>query len=184
MKYVKLGLDFFSPLEFYKWAKISMGWVKYALQWRETYFRMKKKRQKGESYAQKAFICLLGSIVLIVGGQSVGAQKNAQGHNGLVLPEIVVTGTKFPTEIERVPGRIDVLDTQEIKDMPYERVDELLQQLFGVQTSRTDGIFKLSPQVTMRGLGGNVPARTLVLIDGMPTSVGYKGNFRWGDLAG
>lgn len=127
---------------------------------------------------KRAITFLLGLIV-IVWGQSVGAQENVHGRNHLVLPEMVVTGTKFPTEIERVPGRIDVLDAQEIEDMPYERVDELLQQLSGLQTSRTDGIFELSPQVTMRGLGGNVPARTLVLIDGMPASVGDTGNFRW-----
>ena len=100
-------------------------------------------------------------------------------NNATLLQEMVVTATKFPTPQERVPGRIDVITAQEIEHMPYERVDELLESVSGVQTDRTGGIFELSPRVTMRGLGGNVPGRTLVLIDGQPASIGDSGNMRW-----
>lgn len=105
--------------------------------------------------------------------------KDAGQKAPIQLGEVVVTATKFPTDIERVPGRIEVITAKEIEDMPFERIDELLQQVSGVQTNRAHGFFELSPQVTMRGLGGNEPGRTLVLIDGAPVSVGDSGNMRW-----
>ncbi len=105
--------------------------------------------------------------------------KDTSQETAIYLGEVVVTATKFPTQIERVPGRITVITAEEIEETPFERVDELFQQVSGVQTNRTNGIFELSPQVTMRGLGGNEPGRTLVLIDGAPASVGDTGNMRW-----
>ncbi|MEX1312607.1 MAG: TonB-dependent receptor plug domain-containing protein, partial [Desulfotignum sp.] len=100
----------------------------------------------------------------------------------ILLEEVVVTATRFLTEKDRVPGRITVITADDIKNTPFERVDELLQQVSGLQSTRTDGIFELSPQVIMRGLGGNVPGRTLVLIDGTPASTGDTGNMRWNRL--
>ena len=111
--------------------------------------------------------------------QEAEKSKDASRQRAVHVGEVVVTATQFPTDIERVPGRIAVITAEEIEEMPYERVDELLQQVSGVQTNRTNGIFELSPQVTMRGLGGNEPGRTLVLIDGAPVSVGDSGNMRW-----
>jgi len=105
-------------------------------------------------------------------------QENAAIH----LDDMVVTATRFLTEKTRVPGRITVITADDIENTPFERVDELLQQVSGLQSTRTGGIFELSPQVTMRGLGGNVPGRTLVLIDGTPTSTGDTGNMRWNRL--
>jgi len=98
------------------------------------------------------------------------------------LEDVVVTATRFPTDKHRVPGRITVITADDIENTPFERVDELLQKVSGLQSTRTDSIFSLSPQVTMRGLGGNVPGRTLVLIDGTPSSTGDSGNMRWNRL--
>jgi iron complex outermembrane recepter protein len=105
-------------------------------------------------------------------------QENAAIH----LDDMVVTATRFPTDKNRVPGRITVITADDIENSPFERVDELLQQVSGLQTTRPDGIFELSPQVTMRGLGSDEPGRTLVLIDGTPSSTGDTGNMRWNRL--
>jgi iron complex outermembrane receptor protein len=105
-----------------------------------------------------------------------------QEHAAIHLDDMVVTATRFLTEKTRVPGRITVITAEDIENTPFERVDELLQQVSGLQTTRTDGVFELSPQVTMRGLGGNEPGRTLVLIDGTPASTGDSGNMRWNRL--
>mgnify|MGYP006306728851 FL=1 len=51
---------------------------------------------------RRAITCLLGLVFLVLGGNTAFAQDNSLVHNDLVLPEMVVTGTRFPTEIERV----------------------------------------------------------------------------------
>jgi len=115
------------------------------------------------------------------------AGKNAKENDALekereeelVLEELVVTGTRFSVPKTSFPGRIDVIDSEQISQLPYENVDDLLNWVSGVQSSRTGGIYELSPRVTMRGLGGNMPARTLVLIDGVPATIGDSGNMRW-----
>ena len=95
------------------------------------------------------------------------------------IQDMVVTGTRVPTEIEMVPGRAEIIDIKDLEEMPFTRLDQVLGQISGVQTDSTAGIYERGPRVTMRGLGGDAPARTLVLIDGMPASIGDSGNFRW-----
>ena len=95
------------------------------------------------------------------------------------MDDVVVTATRFPTATDRVAGRIDVITAKDIEQLPFERVDDLLGYVAGAYTDRTDNIFEMSPRVTLRGLGGNVPGRTLVLIDGQPASIGDSGNMRW-----
>ena len=101
------------------------------------------------------------------------------GTGSYAMEEVVVTANRFPVSIDKVAGKIEVISAEDIASLPFERVDDLLGYVTGVNTDRTDGIFSLSPKVTLRGLGGNVPGRTLVLIDGQPISVGDTGNTRW-----
>ncbi|MCF8089305.1 MAG: TonB-dependent receptor [Desulfotignum sp.] len=122
-----------------------------------------------------------GLMVCQASGQNTENTRDIS-DTAILLEEVVVTATRFLTEKELVPGRITVITANDIENTPFERVDELLQQVSGLQSTRTDGIFSLSPQVTMRGLGGNVPGRTLVLIDGTPSSTGDTGNMRWNRL--
>ncbi len=122
-----------------------------------------------------------GLMICQASGQDTENTRH-HGNTAIHLDDMVVTATRFPTDKNRVPGRITVITAADIENTPFERVDELLQQVSGLQTTRTDGIFELSPQVTMRGLGGNEPGRTLVLIDGTPASTGDSGNMRWNRL--
>jgi iron complex outermembrane receptor protein len=126
-------------------------------------------------------VWITGLMVCQASGQDTETTKH-QEHAAIHLDDMVVTATRFLTEKTRVPGRITVITAEDIENTPFERVDELLQQVSGLQSTRTNGIFELSPQVTMRGLGGNEPGRTLVLIDGTPTSTGDTGNMRWNRL--
>ncbi|MBC7359582.1 MAG: TonB-dependent receptor [Desulfacinum sp.] len=136
----------------------------------------------GRWVAVGLLFCLGAAGVGPASGQTP-QQAGLTGHAGkeatFRLEQVVVTASRFPTEMEKVPGRMNVITAEEIQRMPFARIDELLQQISGVQTNRTLGIFELSPQVTLRGLGGNEPGRTLVLVDGVPASVGDTGNMRW-----
>ncbi len=134
----------------------------------------------------KKVVAALLCLVFLWAGHAI-AGKNAvvqdapekEREDELVLEELVVTGTRFSVPKTSFPGRIDVIDSEQIGQLPYENVDDLLNWVSGVQSSRTGGIYELSPRVTMRGLGGNMPARTLVLIDGAPATIGDTGNMRW-----
>ena len=102
---------------------------------------------------------------------SAADTESASARQVYDIDDVVVSANKFP-------GRIQVITASEIEAMSFERVDELLQHVTGILSQRTDGIFEMSPIVTMRGLGGNVPGRTLVLLDGQPVSTGDIGNMR------
>ncbi len=116
---------------------------------------------------------------MAVASQSLAQSSNSGESDYYDVEDIVVTATRFPVSVDKVAGKINVITAEEIATLPYERVDDLLGYVAGVNCDRTDGIFSLSPKVTLRGLGGNVPGRTLVLIDGQPASIGDTGNTRW-----
>jgi len=61
---------------------------------------------------------------------------NSPGTNATRLSEVVVTATRFLTPQKNVPGRIEVISAKEIERTPFERIDELLQHVSGVQTDR------------------------------------------------
>lgn len=145
---------------------------------------MKKTTAKAK-YLRLMLIMLLCSMMTVpaMADRLDMASGNEQPGETLNLDDIVVTATKFPVPMDSVPGRIQVITASEIETVPFERIDELLRHITGLQAGRTDGIFELSPTVTMRGLGGNVPGRTLVLIDGQPASIGDTGNTRWNRIS-
>lgn len=49
--------------------------------------------------------------------------KDTSQKTAVHLGEVVVTATKFPTQIERVPGRITVITAEEIEETPFERYE-------------------------------------------------------------
>lgn len=85
------------------------------------------------------------------------------------LEDIVVTATKTEKIIEEVPGRIEVITQDEIKQLSRgtSKVDDILKYISGLNVLRGNGIYSLGASATLRGLS-NEAARTLVLIDGIP----------------
>lgn len=132
---------------------------------------------------------LLLMFLIIIMGFSAKAENDtdeidveAVEEQQISLGDIVVTGTRLPSSSERIPGRVEVIDSQEISEMPFERADDIVNRISGVTSNNTTGLFARSPYVTMRGLGGNEPGRTLVLVDGVPANTGDTGAFRWNRL--
>ena len=129
-----------------------------------------------------ALLCLalLPAAPALAGKTTAGdAQSEHERETEVVYEDMVITGSRFSGLKTTFPGRIDVIDSEQISQLPHQTADELLDWVSGVDSNRTLGIFALSPQVAMRGLGGNVPGRTLVLIDGLPATIGDTGNMRW-----
>jgi iron complex outermembrane receptor protein len=99
----------------------------------------------------------------------------SETHPETKLEEIVVVATKVERPLEGVPGRIDIIRREEIEEMPYQKVDDLLRYLSGINVVRNNGIYTMTPTCTLRGLSDE-QARTLVLLDGIPLNKGDTGN--------
>ncbi|WDP91531.1 MAG: TonB-dependent receptor [Desulfobacter sp.] len=127
-------------------------------------------------HALMLLIWMIPALPAFADGQET---QKVSPQSGYDMGEMVITATRFPVPVDKVAGKIEVITAKDIESLPFERVDDLLGYVTGVTADRTDHIFSLSPRVSLRGLGGNVPGRTLVLIDGQPASTGDTGNMRW-----
>lgn len=99
------------------------------------------------------------------------------------LEEVVVTAARIEVPSRAVPGSIDVLHEEDLQAMgsPVTKVDEVLQYLSGVTAVRSQGIYSLIGQATLRGLT-NEQSRTLVLVDGVPINKSDTGEVNFNRL--
>lgn len=79
------------------------------------------------------------------------------------LDDILVTATKFPTEIQNISSSYSVIGNSYIQKTHYSTVLHLLRQVPGISIAQQGGLGKLN-SLFMRGANAN---HTLVLIDGV-----------------
>lgn len=91
------------------------------------------------------------------------------------LQEVVVTATRVPQELINIPQRINVLPLFRLKANPALSVDDVLNQVSGINLRRPSGILSKNTLVSVRGMG-NEQGRTLILIDGVPVNKSSTGN--------
>jgi len=92
---------------------------------------------------------------------------------------IVITATRSERDVNAIPARVEVISRKEIESLPWQKTDDILQYISGVNVSRPGGIYSMRPVVTLRGLSGDEQGRTLVLIDGAPINKGDEGGANW-----
>ncbi len=102
----------------------------------------------------------------------------AQAQETVKMEEVVVTATKAERALEEVPGRIQVITKEDIQLAPGQKIDDYLNNLSGVSVIRPNGIYTMTPNVTLRGLGAE-GARTSVLVNGMPINKSDTGEVNW-----
>lgn len=83
---------------------------------------------------------------------------------GAVTPEVVVTATRVPTDIENIPAGVTVITRQEIEERDYNTLAEALSAVPGIRVAQTGGPGGQG-SVFVRGTNSN---QVLVLRDGMP----------------
>jgi iron complex outermembrane receptor protein len=93
--------------------------------------------------------------------------------------DVVITATKTENYIQNIPTRINLISPRQIKSIPAQSTDDLLNTIPGVNISRTFGIFSHKSTVSMRGLNGAEQGRVLVMIDGIPTNKSDGGSVNW-----
>ena len=112
-----------------------------------------------------------GTVVLKE-NKTVVAQREAEEKEEVKRPVemegTVVTATMTEKEIEKAPGSIEVITSQEIKDINAQTVAETLEIATGLAVSDEIGRVK---GLSIRGTGNK---RALVLIDGRRLCMGYK----------
>ncbi len=93
------------------------------------------------------------------------------------IPQVVVTANRDIRNIDDIPGRVTVIDSKTIDELPVQNVDEILKYVANIYVNRSWGIFSQNSSVTMRGLDAS--ARVLVLLDGVPLNKSAGGSINW-----
>ncbi|GAB6163934.1 TonB-dependent receptor [Desulfothermus naphthae] len=101
---------------------------------------------------------------------------------GFELKEIIVTATRHKTPVEHVPASVTIITRDQIKASSGMRLDDILRRCAGIDIRRPSGFLSHSATVSMRGMG-DMPGRTLVLLDGIPMNKADTGSVNW-DLFG
>ncbi|MCR0985224.1 TonB-dependent receptor plug domain-containing protein [Roseomonas populi] len=99
------------------------------------------------------------------------------------VAETVVTATRVPTPIERVPGGVTVIDRQTIEERGYQTLAEALVSVPGLSLIQSGGI----GQPASAFIRGTASRHALVLLDGVPINDASEPNgaFNFGnDLLG
>lgn len=125
---------------------------------------------------EKTFLKLLMAVML---PNSVLAQIN----DSILLDHIVVTGTRYETDVRHLPMTVTTLSHKQLSEQHRNSIlPTLSEQVPGLFTT-TRGMFGYGVSngaagaFTLRGVGGSSPnAGVLVLIDGMPQYAGLYGH--------
>ena len=92
--------------------------------------------------------------------------------------ELLVVGSRLPTESFTVGRAVSVLDESDIQNLGYEYAADLLRFVPGVAVSRSGGYGGLT-QVRIRGAESN---HSVILIDGIDASAAGSGEFDMSSL--
>jgi outer membrane receptor protein involved in Fe transport len=121
-----------------------------------------------------SFLFLIITIITLTNPLSA---QTINFNDTVNISEIVVTANRSSRYVEDVPGRVTIIDSKTINNIPVQNVDEILRTVANVNVNRSWGIFSQNASVTMRGLDGS--ARVLVLLDGVPLNKSAGGSINW-----
>jgi iron complex outermembrane recepter protein len=98
------------------------------------------------------------------------------------LRDVVVSATRSPEPLAKVPSAATVLTREQIERTPFReghQADDLLRYVPDVQPSNLGSRYNhpTAQAVSLRGLGSR---RALVLLDGVPLNDGFGGWINWG----
>src|SRR5260221_12185397 len=79
---------------------------------------------------------------------------------------IVVTATRFPEDVRRLPASTTVLSADDIQKSAARTLPELLQEQVGITMKDFFGNNASNTSVDLRGFGVTGPQNTLILLDG------------------
>lgn len=112
------------------------------------------------------------ALAIFAVSNAQAADVNQTTQSSQALPVIVVTASKTPEAIEKVPARISVIDEKTIQQSPANDLPHLLQQQAALNVVQTGG-YGAQTSIFTRGVNSN---HTLVLKDGVRLNTGLDGS--------
>ena len=95
----------------------------------------------------------------------------------VAMEKVIITATRTERKIEDLPGQNEVIEKEEIEELPSSNTDNLLQSIANVNVNRSWGIFSKNASVTMRGL--DAAQGVLILYNGVPMNKTAGGSINW-----
>ncbi|MBC8174742.1 MAG: TonB-dependent receptor, partial [Candidatus Marinimicrobia bacterium] len=136
--------------------------------------------EPGEYVLRVSFIGYKEAVRNLSLGQNQKLTVNIQLRPTILRGDIVlVTATKTERRLSEIPGRVEVITQEELKSLPSQKLDDVLKYSSGLNVHRTSGIFEIRPVVSLRGVSGDEPGRTLVLVNGVPINKSDTGVANW-----
>lgn len=120
--------------------------------------------------ARSALVASVSSFTLL-------SSSTARSQGEIPLPELVVTATRTPLDLQRAGSAITVVDAADIAAYGARSISDVLRTVPGLDITESGGTGTLS-NVSLRG---SKPDQTLVLLDGVrigdPSSIGGEFDF-------
>ncbi len=116
---------------------------------------------------------------------AMAASSCLQGQETVPLESMVVSATRSPQAVDKLPVKVDVFTSGDLNDSPALTLDDSLKSLPGFSLFRRSGSLTANPTaqgVSLRGLGPSGAGRSLVLLDGVPLNDPFGGWVTWSKL--
>lgn len=130
---------------------------------------------------------ILGTILIV---SSICGQTRATTTVGrdiiIIGEEIVIIASrlaKTETPIKNYPGNVSIITEEVIEKLKPRNTDELLRYIPGIDVYRRTGFVSGVSNVSIRGMGGGIRGRTLVLVDGVPLNEIYGQEVYWNSIS-
>lgn len=120
---------------------------------------------------------LVNLIALIITITNSISAQTINVNDTINISEVVVTANRSSRNAEDIPGRVSIVNSKLIAQLPVQNADEILRSVANINVNRSWGIFSQNASVTMRGLDGS--SRVLVLLDGIPLNKSAGGSINW-----
>lgn len=129
-----------------------------------------------------ALLILFLCLVAVARGQSPQNPTPDQSSENIQLPPVRTTVTVNATISTEAPAAIDVLDQEQLNQIPGIELDDRLRQIPGFSLFRRSSSVVANPTtqgVSLRGIGSSGASRTLVLWDSIPINDPFGGWVYW-----
>ncbi|HVU33392.1 MAG TPA: TonB-dependent receptor [Opitutaceae bacterium] len=124
-------------------------------------------------------------LLLSIAGWGYARGQTVAGDSPRRLEPMVVTATRTPQPVARVPATLKILTASTVRSAPTITVDDALRAIPSFTLFRRNDSLTANPTtqgVSLRGLGPNGASRSLVLLDGVPLNDPFGGWVAWNQI--
>jgi len=114
---------------------------------------------------KKGFGVFVFALAVLMSSGLFAEEVRKDPRSDVVMKEVVVTGTRFEQQIERIPANITVIDEEDIRNSNARTIPDLLRGEEGIVVRDWTGNRK-QVTVDLRGFGESASSNVLVLVDG------------------